>query len=158
MSCFSIPLLLIGGVLLLLTLMRWFDQTSEAVRMGWWNKTVLLVVFPFAAWFFPSKVVAGRPTPVPRHEPVRGFGSVGKAKPAPLPEAVNPVPQAPAAANSDDVPPPGTPAEFLIKPQVPPKRVKSGPAIDPDKIAKLRQKMMEQGMLGEDEGNAKPGS
>jgi hypothetical protein len=51
-----------------------------------------------------------------------------------------------------DQPPPGTPAEFLGMPVVPPKKKTAKPAVDPEKIAKLRQKMREQGMLP-DEGD-----
>jgi len=105
------------------------------VQNGWWNRTILLLLFPFSCWFYPTKVAAGRPTPVPHHEPVRGFGSLPKSKPAPSPAA-------------EDQPPPGTPPEFLTKPQIPPKKPK--PELDPDKIAKLRAKMRQQGMLGDE--------
>jgi hypothetical protein len=149
MTCFTWFLLIVGGVLLVLSLIRWFEQVTEAVRNGWWNKTFLLVLFPFAVWFYPSRVAAGRPTPVPLHEPVRGFGSMPKARPAPEP-AVPEKPRA-SAAPAADGPPPGTPAEFLLKPQVPPKKPLPKPAIDPDKIAKLKQKMREQGMIGDEE-------
>ena len=47
-----------------------------------------------------------------------------------------------------DGPPPGTPSEFLGLPKIPPK--KKPAAVDPDKLAKLRQKMREQGMLPEE--------
>lgn len=147
MTCFSWLILIVGGVFLVLSLIRWFEQITEAVQNGWWNKTVLLVVFPFAVWFYPSRVAAGRPSPVPLHEPVRGFGSVPKARPAP--EATPTVTA--STTHSSDQPPPGTPAEFLVKPKVPPKKPGTKPAVDPDKLAKLRQKMREQGMLGEEE-------
>src|SRR5947207_5171303 len=124
-------LIVVLGVLMLASLIRWFDEATEAVQNGWWNKVTLLLLFPFSCWFFPSKVAAGRPTPVPLHEPVRGSGSLGKAK------------TTSTAAPSSDQPPPGTPPEFLVKPQIPPKRPK--PELDPDKIAKLQAKMREHG-------------
>src|SRR5215208_1811547 len=101
MTCFSWLFLVAGGVFLVLSLIRWFEQITEAVQQGWWNKTALLVVFPFAVWFYPGRVVAGRPTAVPRHEPVRGFGSVPKARPAP---ENPPVAAAPQARASDQPP------------------------------------------------------
>ncbi len=109
--CFIWIGLLIGGVLIVVTAIRWFEQTAEAVDNHWWNKVALLIVMPFAVWFFPSRVSAGRPMAVPRHEPVQGFGM---------------------------------PAN---KPR-PPQR----PAIDPSQVAKLREKMREQGMLEDDQG------
>ena len=142
-GCFIWLLLLAGGVFVLLTLLRWFEQTSEAVDNGWWNKLLLLVCMPFAVWLFPGRVATGRPTPVPHHEPVRGFGTV-KAKAevrSPIEDpAVTDIPTARLAS-----PPPGTPAEFLGMPVIPPK--KKPMAVDPDKLAKLKQKMREQGML-----------
>src|SRR4051794_40885920 len=74
MQCFVWLLLLVGVFFVLLSLVRWFEQVTEAVDNRWWNKTALLVLCPFAVWFFPSRVSAGRPSTVPRHEPVRGFG------------------------------------------------------------------------------------
>lgn len=145
MTCFAWLILVVGAVFLLLSLIRWFEQITEAVQNRWWNKTVLLIVFPFAVWFYPSRIAAGRPTPVPLHEPVRGFGSVPKARTAPGSQT------APSTTPSSDQPPPGTPPEFLVKPKVPPKKPGTKPAIDPDKIAKLKQKMREQGMLGDDQ-------
>src|SRR3954469_7360011 len=127
MTCFTTILSIVLAVFLLASLIRWFDEATEAVNNGWWNRISLLLLFPFSCWFFPSKVAAGRPTPVPLHEPVRGFGSLGKPKPSATPPS------------SDDQPPPGTPPEFLVKPQIPPKRPK--PELDPDKIAKLKAKM-----------------
>lgn len=133
MTCFWWVFLVAGAVFLVLSLIRWFEQITEAVQHRWWNKTLLLVVFPPAAWFYPSRVSAGRPTPFPLHEPVRGFGSMLKMKP------------------NDDQPPPGTPPEFLVKPKVPPpKPARPKAEIDADKIAKLKQKMRDQGMLGDD--------
>jgi hypothetical protein len=142
-GCFIWLFLLAGGIFVMLTLLRWFEQTAEAVDNGWWNKLFLLICVPFAVWFFPSQVVAGRPMPVPRHEPVRGFGTVKpKAGPPDPPAAEIPLAR---LALPPDGPPPGTPAEFLGLPKVPPRRPSA--AVDPDKLAKLKQKMREQGML-----------
>lgn len=134
MDCIVWLLILAMGIGLMLSLIRWFEQVTEAVRSGWWNKTFLLVLFPPACWFFPSRVSAGRPTAVPLHEPVRGFGGLGKIK----------------IAEGDDGPPPGTPKEFLEKPKVPPKKPRASSGVDPDKIARLKQKMKEQGMMDEE--------
>ena len=136
MTCFYTILIVVLGVLMLASLIRWFDEATEAVQNRWWNKVTLLLLFPFSCWFFPSKVAAGRPTAVPLHEPVRGFGSLGKSKSPSTP------------APSDDQAPAGTPPEFLVKPQIPLKKPK--PDLDPDKIAKLKAKMKEQGMLGDE--------
>src|SRR5439155_21260951 len=76
MQCFVWLLVLAGGMFVLLSLVRWFEQITDAVDNRWWNKVTLLLAFPFAAWFFPPRVSAGRPSAVPRHEPVRGFGIV----------------------------------------------------------------------------------
>ena len=151
MTCFTTILSIVLGVFLLGSLIRWFDEATEAVNNGWWNRVSLLLLFPFSCWFYPTKVAAGRPTPVPHHEPVRGFGSLPKTKPTPAP---SPEEQPRAATNSssaDDQPPPGTPKEFLGMPVVPPKAKASRPPVDPDKLAKLRRKMIEQGMLGDEE-------
>jgi hypothetical protein len=153
-GCFIWLLMLAGAVFVIMTLQRWFEQTAEAVDNNWWHKLLLLICMPFAVWLFPGKVVAGRPTPVPRHEPIRGFGTI---KPPPQAKASSPMPppaqdvEIPTArvASASDAPPPGTPKEFLGKPIVPPK--KKPAAIDPDKLAKLKQKMREQGMLGPEE-------
>ena len=160
MNCFFYTVLIGGGgVFLMASLLRWFEQTGEAVENGWWNKTVLLVAFPFSVWFFPSKVSAGRPTPVPRHEPVRGMGTAPKVKPAVEPTpAVGQTPvrsePAPRPTPADDGPPPGTPKEFLGMPVIPPKAKKPKAAgADPDKVAKLMKKMREQGMLPPDGEN-----
>jgi hypothetical protein len=89
-------------------------------------------------WFFPSRVSAGRPVMPPRHEPVKGFGSLPKGG------IVDPV-------ATPDEPPPDTPPQFRVKPQVPPPKPKSARApVDPEKLAKLKQKMREQGMLPPD--------
>jgi len=135
MTCFSMILAVIVSVFMLASLIRWFDEATEAVQNGWWNRVSLLLLFPFSCWFYPTKVAAGRPTPVPHHEPVRGFGSMPKSKSTPTPAP-------------EDQPPPGTPKEFLEKPKIPPKKPK--PDLDPDKIAKLKAKMREQGMLGDE--------
>jgi hypothetical protein len=163
MTCLFYTLLIGGGgVFVMASLLRWFEQTAEAVDNGWWNKTALLVVFPFAAWFFPSKVVAGRPTPVPRHEPVRGRGTAPKfvpVEPEPPPPGeqghARPAPAPVARVIHDDGPPPGTPKEFLGMPVIPPAAKKKSAAADPDKVAKLMKKMREQGMLPEDGGESK---
>ena len=147
-QCFIWLLLLALGVMALVTLLRWFEQATEAVENGWWNKVIVLIVMPFSVWFFPSRVSAGRPTAVPHHEPVRGFGKV----------SLNPQnPQEPgaksrSAGTTDDKPPPGTPKEFIGLPAIPPKKALGAKgSVDPEKIAKLKQKMKEQGMLGEDQ-------
>jgi len=135
MTCFSTILAIVVGVFMLASLIRWFDEATEAVQNGWWNRVSLLLLFPFSCWFYPTKVAAGRPTPVPHHEPVRGFGSMPKTKPA-------------TTSPADDQPPPGTPKEFLEKPKIPPKKPKV--ELDPEQIAKLKAKMREQGMLGDE--------
>ena len=155
MTClFYVLLIGGGGVFVMASLLRWFEQTAEAVDNGWWNKTVLLVVFPFGVWFFPSKVAAGRPTPVPRHEPVRGRGAAPKLmrdEPAPAEgPAAGAAPVPVLQTPDDDGPPPGTPKEFLGMPVIPPKPQKAKAAVDPDKVAKLMKKMREQGMLPEE--------
>jgi hypothetical protein len=131
-GCFGGLLILGGFVFVLASLVRWFDQVAEAVDQGWWNKVLVLLFFPFTVWFFPSRISAGRPTAFPRHEPVRGFGEKS-SKPS-----LN-------ASETSDQPPPGTPPEFMGLPKIPPKKPKA--ALDADKIAKLRQKMKDQGML-----------
>jgi hypothetical protein len=166
-GCLTWLALLAGGVFLMLSLIRWFEQTAEAVDMGWWSKLLVLLVFPFAVWFYPARVKAGRPVPVPRHEPVRGFGvpkekravvadsDAGPARDGPAPRAGED--DVPMASLADDGPPPGTPPEFLGKPVIPPKKKSPrAAAVDPDKIARLRQKMREQGMLPPDEPDQSP--
>lgn len=151
MTCLVWLLVLMGGIVLIMSLIRWFEQTMEAVRHGWWNKLFLLVVCPPAVWFYPSNVSAGRPTAVPLHEPVRGFGIPKDRKPAEPREPAPETPQRVLPVSDDDGPPPGTPPEFLVKPVVPEKPVRrTKPAVDPDKLAKLKQKMREQGMLGDE--------
>src|SRR5437762_1133008 len=148
MTCVSTILAVVVAVFMLASLIRWFDEATEAVQNGWWNRVSLLLLFPFSCWFYPTKVAAGRPTPVPRHEPVRGFGSMPKTKPAETPEPAAAAPKASSTASADDQPPPGTMKEFLEKPKIPPKKPKV--ELDPEKIAKLKAKMREQGMLGDE--------
>ena len=141
MGCIAWLLILAGVIFVMITLIHWFEQTAEAVDHGAWDRVVLLLVMPFAVWLYRSRVGAGRPTAVPLHEPVRGFGAMPKSRTTGVP--------APS-----DQPPPGTPKEFLEKPKIPPgpplaKRAKS--SADPEKLAKLKQKMMEQGMLPPDD-------
>ena len=154
MQCLFWLLLFAFAVFVMMSLLRWFEQTADAVDQREWDKVVLLVALPFAAWFYRSKVGAGRPTAVPHHDPVRGFGPLPKEKPAPPPPATAAPSRLPGVT---DEPPPGTPKEFLGMPVVPPKSAKPArPPVDPEKLAKLRQKMREQGMLP-DEGE-KPGA
>ena len=156
-TCFFVLLFLLAGLFTVATAVRWFEQTAEAVDERWWNKLTLLVLMPFAVWLFPSRVTAGRPSAVPRHEPVRGFGGLPKGGiaepvvPIAPPTGSPPTSAAPAGTAPTDGPPPGTPKEFLGMPTIPPKKAKSRPAIDPEKLAKLRQKMKEQGMLDEEQ-------
>jgi hypothetical protein len=141
MQCVTWLLLFALAVFVMMSLLRWFEQTADAVDQREWNKVALLVAVPFSAWIYRSKVGAGRPTAVPHHDPVRGFGPLPKEKPA--------------AMGRTDEPPPGTPKEFLGMPVVPPKSDKpKRPPVDPDKLAKLRQKMREQGMLSDDDARA----
>jgi len=148
MTCVSTILAVVVGVFMLASLIRWFDEATEAVQNGWWNRVSLLLLFPFSCWFYPTKVAAGRPTPVPRHEPVRGFGSLPKSKPTPTPLSQEQPRVATPTLSADDQPPPGTPKEFLEKPKIPPKKPKV--ELDPEKIARLKAKMKEQGMLGDE--------
>jgi hypothetical protein len=158
-QCFAWLLLIGVGVFVMVSLLRWFEQTAEAVERREWNRVALLVAVPFSVWFFPSKVSAGRPTAVPRHEPVRGFGTVPKEK-APVADAKPQAAGATAAPQKlsglTDEAPPGTPKEFLGMPVVPPKSKAPKAPVDPDKLAKLRRKMMEQGMLKEEPQDEQP--
>jgi hypothetical protein len=156
-TCFFVLFFLLAGLFTVATAVRWFEQTAEAVDQRWWNKLVLLVLMPFAVWLFPSRVSAGRPTEVPHHEPVRGFGGLPKGginerATATMDEQQTPRPVIPLASSSDG-PPPGTPKEFLGMPKIPRKRPSAKASVDPEKLAKLKQKMKEQGML-EDDGDA----
>ena len=129
MGCFTTVIAVVGFIFVMLTALRWFEQITEAVDLRWWNRVIILIAAPFSVWFFPSRIAAGRPTPFPLHEPVRGFGTLPKTK-APV-----------------EAPPPDTPPEFLGLPKIPPPRPKGAkPTIDPEQIEKLRRKMREQGM------------
>jgi hypothetical protein len=157
MGCFTTILFLAGFVMIMVTFIRWFEQTTEAVDNGWWNKIFVLLMCPFTVWFFPSRVNAGRASPVPLHEPVRGFGTLPRTQPA-AQERVT-VAEEPAAETAGlaapaplaEEPPPGTPKEFLGLPKVPPAKPRAKSGIESDKVAKLKQKMREQGMLPPDE-------
>jgi hypothetical protein len=133
-ACFTLLLVAVIAVFVMVTLIRWFEQTTDAVDEHHWNKLLVLTLMPFTAWLFPSKSTAGRPTMVPRHEPVRGFG-LGASPPMP-----------------SDTPPPNTPKEFLGMPVIPPKKNTPKSTVDPEKLAKLKQKMRDQGMLDRDKG------
>jgi hypothetical protein len=151
MQCVTWLLLFAGIVFVMVSLLRWFEQTADAVERREWDKVALLVAVPFAVWFYPSKVAAGRPMAVPLHEPVKGFGGLPKEKPVADSTAPATQPTAHPLPGVTDTPPPGTPKEFLGMPVVPPRPSKpQRPAVDPEKLAKLRQKMREQGMLNED--------
>jgi hypothetical protein len=77
-GCITWLIVIAVGVTLLVSLIRWFEQVTEAVDRGWWNKVLVLLMAPPAVWFFPSRVSAGRPSMVPRHEPAMGFGLPAK--------------------------------------------------------------------------------
>jgi hypothetical protein len=149
MGCFTWLLLISGFIFIVTTLIRWFDETSEAVDQEWWDRVGLLIAFPFGVWFYPTRVGAGRATPVPRHEPVRGFGTVPKSSAPKTPdrptEVAPPVKVLPVSPS--DEPPPGTPKEFLGMPKIPPQKPRAKSSVDREKLAKLKQKMREQGML-----------
>lgn len=83
-SCFSWLVLLAAAIFAMASIIRWFEQITEAVDARAWRRTALLLAAPLTVWWFESKVSAGRPTAVPLHEPVRGFGT-GPAMPADLP-------------------------------------------------------------------------
>ena len=147
MVCFTWIILIGGFIFVMVTLLRWFEQITDAVDQRSWNKVALFMLMPFAVWLFPSRLSAGRTTAFPLHEPVRGFGE----KPSrPLPRDPEPQEDIPLA-NLADQPPPGTPKEFLGLPPIPPRKPKSRPPVDPEQIEKLRQKMREQGMLPPEE-------
>jgi hypothetical protein len=152
-QCFSWLVLLVVAVFVMISLLRWFEQTSEAVERQEWKRVGLLVLMPFAVWLYPSRVTAGRPTAVPRHEPVRGFGPLPKEPAAEQPPRAERVSTLPGVT---DEPPPGTPKEFLGMPVVPPRAKSAKPPPDADKLAKLRRKMIEQGMLKEDPADDGP--
>jgi hypothetical protein len=141
-SCF---VLVAGAVFILVSILRWFEQTGNALDQGDWQKLLILLLFPFAVWFYPSEISAGRPTPVPHHDPVRGFGKLPPiSTDLPRPSSASTLQR---AGQTPDQPPPNTPAEFLTPPKIPPKKPK--PPLDPEKLAKLKQKMKDQGMLDE---------
>ena len=133
MGCFTVILNAAIFVFVMVSLIRWFEQTIYAVDHRAWKQLGLLIICPFAVWFFPSRTAAGRPTPVPLHEPVRGFGTVPLTPGAPV---------APSNGPAEAGPP-------LLAPKPPPVKRKS--AIDPDQIAKLKEKMRQQGMLPPEE-------
>src|SRR3954463_5662742 len=111
MGCFYTIVFLAGFVFVMVTFIRWFEQTAEAVDNGWWNKVSVLLMMPFAVWFYPSRVAAGRPPRAPHPEPVRGFGSLPKSPaagapaPAPVPQSTPAPTPAPAPSPSDQPPP-----------------------------------------------------
>jgi len=145
--CFTWIILIGGFIFVMVTLLRWFEQITNAVDERSWNKVALFTLMPFAVWLFPSKLSAGRTTAFPLHEPVRGFGE----KPSrPLPHDPEPEDDIPLA-NVADQPPPGTPNEFLGIPQIPPPKPKPRAAVDPEQIEKLRRKIRQQGMLPPEE-------
>ena len=74
MQCFAWLAILAVAVVTMATLLRWFELTAQAVEQRRWGRVSILVVLPFSAWLYPGGVSAGRPLPVPHHEPVRGFG------------------------------------------------------------------------------------
>lgn len=147
-GCFGWLILAAAFIFMMVSLLRWFEQTSDAVDERNWSRLTILIVFPFAVWWYPSRVGANRPVPVPHHEPVRGFGKVSLTEPGKeAPAAPPPV------VRVSDGPPPGTPKEFLGMPVIPPKKPGQKPPVDPDKLAKLRQKMIEQGMIKPESDN-----
>jgi hypothetical protein len=130
-GCFTSILFLVAFFFVGITLIRWFEQTSEAVDARQWGRVMMLVIFPFAVWLFPSRISAGRPSPFPLHEPVRGFGSMPLTPPTTSRKAQS------------------APAEAPKPPPPPPAKRKS--AIDPEQVAKLKEKMRQQGMLPPDD-------
>jgi hypothetical protein len=146
--CFGSIFLIVSGVLLMVSMLRWFEQTRDAVDAQNWSRLMLLVIVPPSVWMFPSRVSAGRPMAAPKHEPVRGFGGLPKGgiqEPAHAPVDETRPASGPAKQRAEDGPPPGTPREFLGMPKIPAKQTPK--QVDPEKLAKLRQKMKEQGML-----------
>jgi hypothetical protein len=148
MGCFSGILFACVFVFMMVTFIRWFEHTADAVDRRAWRELVMLVVMPFSVWMLRSRVAAGRPTAVPLHEPVRGFGSVGTGKSAPPLREDGPTevgPPGAASAQPHDQPPPGTPKEFLELPKPTVGKPRAG--VDPDAVERLRKKMRDQGML-----------
>ena len=66
MQCFMWLLLFALAVFVMMSLLRWFEQTADAVDQREWEKLALLLAMPFAVWFYRSKVGAGRPAMTPR--------------------------------------------------------------------------------------------
>src|SRR5688500_16388004 len=139
MGCFTSIVFLAGFLFIGISMIRWFEQTAEAVDARQWRHLLTLIFFPFAVWMFPSRISAGRPTPFPLHERVRGFGTMSLAP----------------KAGTQDVVAQGRPAEAGRPPvaeapkAVPKVMRKSG--IDPEQVAKLKEKMRQQGMLPPEE-------
>ncbi|WP_428937927.1 hypothetical protein [Fontivita pretiosa] len=125
-SCLTWLMLLAGAVFVMISIIRWFEQITEAVEEGRWSRVGILLAAPLTVWLFPSKVCAGRPTAVPLHEPVRGFGT------SPL------MPQDAARGATRPAP-------------------RQRHAVDPEMIAKLKQKMRQQGMLDNDDSDSQAG-
>jgi hypothetical protein len=145
-GCFTTIFVVVLFVFMMVTFIRWFEQTADAVDRRAWRELIMLVAMPFSVWLFGSRVSAGRPTPVPHHVPVRGFGSTGGSKPSAATESPAPAASPPSLPTpASDQPPPGTPREFLELPK--PTVAKPRAGVDPDKIAKLKEKMRQQGML-----------
>src|SRR5215210_6995485 len=117
MQCLTWLLLFAFAVFVMMSLLRWFEQTADAVDQREWDKVALLLAMPFAAWLYRGKVSAGRPTSVPLHDPVRGFGPLPKNKPSPAsPQEPAPAPAPARLPGVTDEAPPGTPKEFLGMP------------------------------------------
>src|SRR5437764_4964173 len=106
MQCFLWLLLFALAVFVMVSVLRWFEQTSEAVDRREWDKVALLVAVPFSAWLYRAKVGAGRPTAVPPHDPVRGFGPLPKEKPV---ARQGETPRPPATLRDTKPPPPAAP-------------------------------------------------
>ena len=43
MQCFTWLLLIALAVMVMVTILRWFEQTTEAVEQRWCNKVILLI-------------------------------------------------------------------------------------------------------------------
>jgi len=125
-SCLTWLMLPAGAVFVMISIIRWLEQITEAVEEGRWKRVAILLAAPLTVWLFPSKVCAGRPTAVPLHEPVRGFGTATL-----MPND---------AARGGGLPP-----------------SRQRPDVDPEMIAKLKQKMKQQGMLDNDDSDSQAG-
>src|SRR5256885_1204335 len=115
--CFGTLFLIVSGVIVMISMLRWFEQTRDAVDDQNWSRLMLLVVAPPAVWLFPARVSAGRPIPIAKFEPVRGFGGLPKGgivdpTTAEVPVSVESRAEDGPAQRSNDGPPPGTPKEF----------------------------------------------